>query len=143
VNVWWYDGGDLPPDEVREPLGAQFPPQGSILVGTTGMLVLPHISPGPFAVSGDGMVPLPSIDVPDRDHYREFVDAVLGGSRTRCSANFDYAGPLTESVLIGNVAAHFPGETLDFDARALAFPNRPEANAHLTRAYRHGWTIRG
>ena len=47
---------------------------------------------------------------------------MLGGGKQTCSANFDYAGPLTESVLIGNVAAHFPGETLDFDARALTFP---------------------
>ena len=39
---------------------------------------------------------------------REFIDVVLGGGKTKCSANFDYAGPLTESVLIGNVAAHFP-----------------------------------
>jgi hypothetical protein len=57
----------------------------------------------------------------------------------KCSANFDYAGPLTESVIIGNVAAHFPGETLEFDARALKFPRRPEANQFLARSYRRGW----
>ncbi len=141
VDVWWYDGGQLPPDAVREPLGSQMPPQGSILVGTAGLLVLPHISPGPFALVGGKSVTLPAIDVPDRDHYREFVDVVLARGRSTCSASFDYAGPLTESVLIGNVAAHFPGETLEFDARSLAFPRRREANAYLTRAYRHGWTI--
>jgi predicted dehydrogenase len=141
VDVWWYDGGQLPPDAVREPLGAQMPPQGSILVGTTGLLVLPHISPGPFAIVDGKPVTLPAIEVPDRDHYREFVEVVLGGGQSTCSANFDYAGPLTESVLIGNIAAHFPGEPLDFDGRALAFPKRREANAFLTRTYRHGWKI--
>jgi predicted dehydrogenase len=141
VDVWWYDGGQLPPDAIREPLGAQMPSQGSILVGTNGLLVLPHINPGPFAIVGGKPVTLPSIAVPERDHYREFVDVVLGGNRSKCSANFDYAGPLTESVLIGNVAARFPGETLEFDGRALAFPKRREANAYLTRAYRHGWSI--
>lgn len=141
VDVWWYDGGQLPPDAVREPLGARMPPQGSILVGTAGLLVLPHISPGPFALVDGKSVALPPIDVPDRDHYREFVDVVLSRGRSTCSASFDYAGPLTESVLIGNVAAHFPGETLAFDGRALAFPKRRDANAYLTRAYRHGWTI--
>ena len=44
---------------------------------------------------------------------------MLGGGKEACSANFDYAGPLTESVIIGNIAARFPGETLEFDARAL------------------------
>jgi hypothetical protein len=139
VDVWWYDGGELPPDAVRAPLGTRVPPQGSILVGTAGILVLPHQNPGPFAVADGRDLTLPAIDVPDRDHYGEFVDVVLGGGRTRCSANFDYAGPLTESVLIGNIAAHFPGETLDFDGRALRFPKRPEANAYLTRTYREGW----
>jgi len=139
VDVWWYDGGELPPAAVREPLGTRLPAQGSILVGTGGLLVLPHLNEGPFVLSDAQSVTLPQIDVPERDHYGEFVDVVLGGGKARCSANFDYAGPLTESVLIGNVAAHFPGETLDFDAKVLAFPRRKEANGFLTRSYRRGW----
>ena len=139
VDVWWYDGGELPPDNLREPLGARMPPQGSIVVGTAGVLVLPHINPGPFALVDGKEITLPPIDVPERDHYREFVDAVLGGNRTQCSAGFDYSGPLTESVLIGNVAAHFPGEPLRFDAKSLTFPDRRDANGYLTRSYRKGW----
>ena len=42
VDVWWYDGGELPPDAIREPIGARFPDQGSVVVGTDGLLVLPH-----------------------------------------------------------------------------------------------------
>ncbi|MEP6918723.1 MAG: Gfo/Idh/MocA family oxidoreductase [Acidobacteriota bacterium] len=142
VDVWWYDGGELPPDAVREPLGARFPQQGSILVGTDGMLVLPHTSAAPFVLPDSKMASLPQIDLPDRDHYGEFVDVVLGGSKEKCSASFDYAGPLTESVLIGNVAAHFPGETLAFDGKALAFPQKSEANQYLTRTYRQGWNVK-
>ena len=85
---------------------------------------------------------LPKNDLTDRDHYGEFVDAVLAGGRQACSAGFDYAGPLTESVLIGNVAAHFPGETLEFDAKALSFPRKKEANQYLTRSYRDGWKLK-
>ena len=88
------------------------------------------------------MAALPAIELADRDHYGEFIDVVLGGGKQKCSANFDYAGPLTESVIIGNVAAHFPGETLTFDARALGFPGKPEANQYLTRSYRSGWKPR-
>jgi hypothetical protein len=87
------------------------------------------------------MAALPQIDLPDRDHYAEFIDVVLGGGKEKCSANFDYAGPLTESVLIGNVAAHFPGETLEFDAKKLTFPKQRDANQYLTRSYRN-WKMR-
>jgi Oxidoreductase family, NAD-binding Rossmann fold len=141
VDMWWYDGGELPPDAVREPLGARFPAQGSIVVGTTGLLVLPHQNPPPFALADGKDLTLPQIDVPVRDHYGEFVDAALTKGKTRCSADFDYAGPLTESVLLGNVAARFPGETLDFDSRTLTFPRRQDANAYLTRTYRRGWGL--
>lgn len=139
VDVWWYDGGELPPDAIREPVGARFPEQGSIVVGTDGIIVLPHVSADAFVLPDSKMAALPKFELSDRDHYGEFIDVVLGGGKQRCSANFDYAGPLTESVIIGNVAAHFPGETLNFDARALAFPGKPEANQYLTRSYRSGW----
>jgi predicted dehydrogenase len=142
VDVWWYDGGELPPDAIREPVGARFPQQGSVVVGTDGVLVLPHGSAEPFVLPDSKMASLPQIDLPERDHYREFVDVVLAGGKERCSASFDYAGPLTESVLIGNVAAHFPGETLEFDARALSFPRRRDANQYLTRRYRNGWSMK-
>ena len=139
IDVWWYDGGELPPDAVREPVGTRMPTQGSVLVGTKGLLVLPHVSPGPFAIADGQTLTLPAIDVPDRNHYREFVDVALAGGKARCSTSFDYAGPLTESVLIGNVAARFPGERLEFDARSLSFPKRRDANEYLTRSYRRGW----
>lgn len=139
VDVWWYDGGELPPDTIREPLGARFPQQGSVVVGTEGLLVLPHGSPEPFVLPESKMAALPQIDLPERDHYAEFIDVVLAGGKDKCSANFDYAGPLTESVLIGNVAAHFPGETLEFDAKGLSFPRKRDANQYLTRAYRPGF----
>ena len=139
VDVWWYDGGELPPDSIREPVGTRFPEQGSVVVGTDGMIVLPHVRPDAFVLPDAKMAALPAIDLSERDHYGEFVDVVLGGGKQKCSANFDYAGPLTESVIIGNVAAHFPGETLQFDARTLTFPDKRDANQYLSRPYRHGW----
>jgi predicted dehydrogenase len=142
VDVWWYDGGELPPDSIREPLGTRFPEQGSIVVGTDGMIVLPHVKPDAFVLPDSKMAAVPVIELVDRDHYGEFVDAVLAGGKQKCSASFDYAGPLTESVIIGNVAAHFPGETLKFDARALRFPDKPEADQYLSRTYRPGWTVK-
>jgi hypothetical protein len=143
VDVWWYDGGELPPDAIREPVGDRMPQQGSIVVGTDGLVVLPHGQPDAFVLPDSKMASLPQIEeISDRDHYAEFIDVVLGGGKEKCSANFDYAGPLTESVIIGNVAAHFPGETLKFDAKALAFPGKPEASQYLGRTYRRGWSLK-
>ena len=142
VDVWWYDGGQLPPAEIRDRIGDRLPEQGSVLVGTDGLLVLPHMSAEAFVLPDAKMASLPQIDLEERDHYGEFLDAVLAGGKKACSAGFDYAGPLTESVLIGNVAARFPGETLSFDAAGLRFPNKPEADQFLTRSYRHKWNIK-
>jgi Oxidoreductase family, NAD-binding Rossmann fold len=143
VDVWWYDGGELPPDAIREPIGARFPPQGSVVVGTDGVIVLPHVRPDAFVLPESKMASLPAPTIADRDHYAEFIDVVLAGGKDTCSANFDYAGPLTESVIIGNAAAHFPGETLAFDGRALKFPGKPSADQYLTRSYRDGWKVKG
>jgi len=142
VDVWWYDGGELPPDAIREQIGGRLPQQGSVVVGTDGLIVLPHMTADAFVLPDSKMAPLQPLDLPERDHYQEFIDVVLAGGKNNCSANFDYAGPLTESVIIGNVAAHFPGETLQFAAGSLTFPKKPEANQYLTRGYRNGWTVK-
>ena len=140
VDVWWYDGGETPPAELLQKVDGSVPPQGSIVVGTEGLLILPHVSPDPFVTPIEKMGSLPQLDLPDRDHYAEFIDAVLAHSTT-CSAGFDYAGPLTESVLIGNVAARFPNETLEFDGKSLSFPKKREANEFLRRTYRKGYGV--
>lgn len=141
VDVWWYDGGEKPPDAIREQIGDRMPQQGTVFVGADGLLVLPHSLGGPFAMRGTEMLTLPAIEIAERDHYHEYIDAALAGTPT-CSASFDYAGPLTESVLIGNVAAHFPGETLAFNARELTFPGKREADQFLSRDYRSDWRVK-
>ena len=142
VDMWWYDGGELPPDDLRAQVGTRMPDQGSLVVGTDGLLVLPHGGEA-FALPDSKMATIQKPALTPRNHYSEFVDAVLAGPGTACSASFDYSGPLTESVLIGNVAAHYPGETLTFDAARLAFTAKPDANKHLSRSYRKGWKIKG
>jgi predicted dehydrogenase len=142
IDMWWYDGGELPPEELRAQVGTRMPDQGSLVVGTEGLLVLPHGGEA-FALPESKLATIQKPDLPPRDHYGEFLDAVLAGAGTTCSAGFDYSGPLTESVLIGNVAAHYPGETLSFDAARLRFPGKSEADTHLTRSYRKGWKPKG
>jgi hypothetical protein len=141
--MWWYDGGELPPAELRTLVGTAMPDQGSLIVGTDGLIVFPHGSTEAFVLPREKQASVTRPSFPPRDHYGEFLDAVLAGGTTPCSASFDYAGPLTESVLIGNVAARFPGETLNFDGKALAFPDKPGATQYLPRAFRHGWEPHG
>ena len=74
------------------------------------------------------------------NHYHQFADAVLGIGKT--STPFDYAGPLTESVLLGPVATHFPQTTLEWNAAKLKFTNSAEASQYVRRAYRAGWKVR-
>ena len=89
----------------------------------------------------EGFTP-PAPTIPNSlGHHKEWLHACKTGAPTTC--HFGYSGPLTESVLIGNVAAHFPGETLQLDAARLVFTNRPEASEHLSRDYRRGWRIKG
>ena len=57
--------------------------------------------------------------------------------------SFDYAGPLTEAVLLGTVSTFFPKTTLEWDGPGLKFANCPEANRHIRRTYRHGWDVKG
>jgi hypothetical protein len=62
---------------------------------------------------------------------------------TKTSAPFNYAGPLTEAVLLGVVAARFPDRQLDLDVTDLQFTNVDEANVHLKRTYRRGFEVEG
>jgi hypothetical protein len=73
-----------------------------------------------------------------RGHEREWLDACKGGPPAM--SNFDYAGPLAEFVLLGNVATLFT-DKLDFDPLALKIVNVAEANEALSREYRQGWSL--
>jgi hypothetical protein len=74
--------------------------------------------------------------VTENDHWQQFVEACRGNGQT--AAGFDYAGPLTETILLGSVATRFPKATLQWDAKKLDFTNLSEAN-HSRLSYRKGW----
>src|SRR5262249_50788340 len=79
-------------------------------------------------------------DVGDRDHYISWADACRGEGTT--TSHFDYAGPLTEAVLLGAVAIRVPHETLQWDPVALKITNSSPASALLTKSYRAGWEVK-
>jgi hypothetical protein len=75
--------------------------------------------------------------VPGVDHYVGWANACRGEGKT--TSHFDYAGPLTETVLLGTVAIRVPGETLKWDAAAMKVTNSATADALLRKKYRKGW----
>jgi predicted dehydrogenase len=141
VNITWYDGDERPPKEVQSLLeGDKLPGEGSIFLGTKGTMLLPHIAFAQLYPDND-FAGYHRPEVHEQDHWLQFVDACLGQGRTW--AGFDYAGPLTETVLLGSVACHFPKTTLQWNARDLKFDNVSEANQFLRRQYRAGWDVQG
>lgn len=141
VKVYWYDGDERPPKEVQELLeGKPLPDQGSVIIGTKGVLLIPHVAvPVLFPQKNFKDFKLPRDS--GTSHTNQFVDAVL--EKTETSAPFGYSGPLTESVLLGGLATRFPKTTLEWDSARLQFRNSPEATALLRRRYRKGWEVAG
>jgi predicted dehydrogenase len=142
VKVTWYDGDQKPPQEVQALLGAQrkLPPQGSIFIGTNGIMLLPHIAkPELFPDEKFDTFKYPVL--PPVNHYTQFAEACIGKGKT--SANFDYAGPLTEAVLLGGVATRYPETTLEWNSKKLSFSNKGETSKLIRRSYRKGWEVKG
>jgi hypothetical protein len=71
-------------------------------------------------------------------HHQQWLDACKTGSRT--GSSFQYAGPFTEIVLLGNVAYRI-GQTIEFDPATMRVTNVPEANQFLSKEYRQGWEV--
>jgi predicted dehydrogenase len=140
VNVTWYDGDERPPQEVQALIeGAKLPSQGSIIIGTKGVMLIPHVAfPSLFPQAAFKDFKLP--EVMGNNHYHEFVEAILGKGQT--STPFNYSGPLSETVLLGSLATRFPETTLEWNSAKLKFRNEKQANAFLKRPYRAGWKVK-
>ncbi|MES2573286.1 MAG: Gfo/Idh/MocA family oxidoreductase [Verrucomicrobiota bacterium] len=144
VEVIWYDGDQRPPEAIKalargeaKPNGkpAELPDQGSIFIGTEGVMILPHVAMPQLV--GEAFKNFRIEPVKGSDHWHQFIEAILGNGTP--GANFQYAGPLTEAILLGSVATRFPRQTLEWNAEALRFTNLDEANRHVRRSYRRGW----
>ena len=147
VTVFWYEGKKLDGKRVTPPLdllqGQKFSGSGSLVVGSKGTMLSPDDYGGrsiwmPMDKFKDYKGPEPTIPR-SPGHHKEWINACKGGPAA--ISNFpDYAGPLTEFVLLGNVAMRAQ-EKIEWDAENCRASNSEKANKYVKREYRDGWTL--
>ena len=141
LTLTWYDGNRRPPENVQKLIGRRrLSDQGSIYIGSDGVLYSPYIAM-PILLPEEKFRGRALNRLGAENHYLQFVEACRGNGRT--STPFDYAGPLTESVLLGCLATRFPKTTLEWNAERLQITNNKAADGHVRRRYRKGWEVRG
>ncbi|MBI2435772.1 MAG: Gfo/Idh/MocA family oxidoreductase [Candidatus Hydrogenedentes bacterium] len=143
VEVHWYDGGMLPPrPEELEPGEELDPEDGLLFIGDKGTMLVegwggerPRLLPKSRM---DTFTPPPQTLPRSIGHHAEWIEACKGGSPAR--SNFDFAGPLTEAVLLGTVAVR-TRKHLEWDSEKLEVTNVPEAARYIRKQYRKGWSV--
>lgn len=166
-NFHWYDGGNLPDTAVLAQLPKQFldklnaqksdpearKQSGALVVGTKGSLfspddygaryfLLPEDDYRNFKKPEQTLPRIPHRAGGDQRQKWEFVSSVKGEYEPGTMSNFGYAGRLTETILVGNLAMRAgEGQRIEWDAKKLMSPNRPEVNQFVQREYRSGWEI--
>ena len=74
-------------------------------------------------------------------HVKEWVMAASGEKPVDfAKSSFAYAGPFTETILLGNIALRV-GRRIEWDSATMTVTNVPEANELVTKEYRQGWKV--
>ncbi|MCA9120018.1 MAG: Gfo/Idh/MocA family oxidoreductase [Planctomycetaceae bacterium] len=140
-RMTWYDGGKKPAPELAPlPDGESLPDNGSLFVGEKGVLLCKH-GGSPQLLPTNQFAGIDVNEVAGHDHYMQWTNACKGEGKT--SSHFDYAGPLTETVLLGTIAIRFPGQAIEWDSDQLKVTNVAAANAFVRKSYRDGWQVKG
>jgi predicted dehydrogenase len=143
VKLTWYDGDLRPTDpEELEPGRRMGSRNGGVLfVGDTGKLVCGCYAKSPRLIPETKMQAYerpPKTILRVQEHHQDWLSACKGGKPA--SSNFDYAGPLTEMILLGNLALR-AGRKLEWDGPNMKCTNWPAADVYVRREYRAGWTL--
>jgi predicted dehydrogenase len=158
VKLYWTDGGIRPerPQELGADEAMGDESGGAIITGTKGKLMCSCYGENPQLLptskTKDIKVPQTIARVPE-GHYVQWVNACIAGyGKMQVSSPFEYAGPLTESILMGNLALRsymtmdadgkFNGrKKLLWDAKNMKITNYEPANQYVKREYREGWKV--
>jgi len=148
VKLHWYDGGMKPPRPDALELGRRLEQAKSnvLFIGEKGVLRCGEYGDSPRLIPEKLMKEyerppktLPRIQGGKDGHEQNWIRACKGGEPA-CS-NFDYAGPMTEAVVMGNLALRSLGEKLLWDGKNMKVINDDKANEYVRPAYREGWSL--
>jgi len=142
VKLTYYDGGLMParPAELED--GRRFEGRDVLYIGDKGKMLGHRLIPESKMKEYN---PPPKTIPRSIGNFKEWIEACKGGKPTGC--NFEVAGPLTEVVLLGNIALRMEkklyakGLKLYYDGPNMRVTNLPEANEYIHREYRKGWTL--
>lgn len=163
ITVSWFDGGLLPqrpPELLPEEAFGNWD-GGVLFTGTKGKLLADCYGAKPRLLPTTRMqdnLPKPTLARVPEGHYHQFVNVCLAGyGNAQTSSPFEYAGPFTESILIGNLAIrsfmmknpnlkgwedkYLGRKRLLWDAKNMKITNFDEANQFVKREYRDGWSL--
>ncbi|QEL14614.1 Gfo/Idh/MocA family protein [Limnoglobus roseus] len=158
-TLHWYEGSKdgkkvLPPQELFEKVlkpGEKIVDSGSMLVGEKGILFSPSDYAAEFRLTPEKDFAGIQLKHPekhamgtDKDNdlfqKQEWFEAIKAGKPELAASNFDFAGQLTETMLLGNIAVRAGhGEKLQWNAEKMEFTNSPAATKFVTKEYRKGW----
>lgn len=141
VRVTWYDGGLRPPRPDELDSGQEMEKEGLLFVGDHGKILCRFNGGNPRLIPDSKMKEFkqPEKTLPrSAGNYQEWIAACKGGKPG--GGNFEFTGPVTEAVLLGNLALR-TGAKLHWDAPNLEVPNLPSAKPLIRREYRDGWTL--
>ncbi len=137
VAMYWYDGGQLPSAELLP--GTKFSSSGSLMIGSHGVLY----SPGDYGdtIQYIGGFDVGPVDFPESPgHFEEFIRACQGG--VPAYSNFpNYAGPLAETVVLGNLAVWADGKPIEWDSRHMRTRNAPEVESIVHPRFYNGYHV--
>ncbi|MFY9233527.1 MAG: Gfo/Idh/MocA family oxidoreductase [Fimbriimonadaceae bacterium] len=137
LNLYWYDGGKRP-DASLVP-GYEVGGNGSIVVCEKGTIFSPDEGNTTFHLIGGGT--MPDIEVEESPgHMAEFARAITEGKPAR-SNMIDYSGPLTETVLLGNLAIWADGPRVEWDVKNMKTKGTNEFDSLIRPAFKPGWSL--
>ena len=134
------------------------------MVGSNGIISTDVYGSNPKLYHPDGNIQVgpkwKTKEEPEHGHQRKWVDACKAGFNStehqNLTSSFDYAGPLTETVLMGNIAIRtymlrkktlggdydfYGRKKLLWDGDQMKITNLKQANTFMGRNYRKGWKI--
>tara|TARA_B100000530_G_scaffold134185_1_gene83606 strand:- start:2551 stop:3996 length:1446 start_codon:yes stop_codon:yes gene_type:complete len=165
LKMRWLDGGIRPPHPdlipANDSLGTPDSSNGVMMIGSKGIITTGVYGFTPKLYrKGEEVVEFDTSNQPGNEfgHQSKWIDACKAGFNSSehkaLTSSFDYSGPMTETVLMGNIAIRsymekksglgnaFPGrKKLLWDGDAMKITNYEDANKYVTRDYRKGWEI--